>query len=126
MGLVAGRVDIVTHDDSPTARLEVHSVDGKPLLVTWDGSTLKVSHVKDKEGNLWENLKRFGKEHDRLNARVSLSVPTRTDVTVSTVSADALVSGVRAGVKVNTVSGSLTLADVIGEVDANTVSGELE
>jgi len=126
VGLVAGRVDIVTHDDSPTARLEVHSVDGKPLLVTWDGSTLKVSHVKDKEGNLWENLKRFSKEHDRLNARVSLSVPTRTDVTVSTVSADALVSGVRAGVKVNTVSGSLTLADVIGEVDANTVSGELE
>ena len=126
VGLVAGRVDIVTHDDSPTARLEVHSVDGKPLLVTWDGSTLKVSHVKDNEGNLWENLKRFGKEHDRLNARVSLSVPTRTDVTVSTVSADALVSGVRAGVKVNTVSGSLTLADVIGEVDANTVSGELE
>ena len=26
LGLVAGRVDIVTHDDSPTARLEVHEV----------------------------------------------------------------------------------------------------
>ena len=76
VGLVAGRVDIVTHDDSPTARLEVHSVSGKPLLVTWDGSTLKVSHVKDKEGNLWESLKRFSKEHERLNARLSLSVPS--------------------------------------------------
>ena len=76
VGLVAGRVDIVTHDDSPTARLEVHSVSGKPLLVTWDGSTLKVSHVKDKEGNLWESLKRFSKEHERLSARLSLSVPS--------------------------------------------------
>ena len=32
IGLVAGRVDIVTHDDSPTARLEVHEVEGRPLL----------------------------------------------------------------------------------------------
>ena len=30
LGLVAGRVDIVTHDDSPTARLEVHEVKGSP------------------------------------------------------------------------------------------------
>ena len=43
LGLVAGRVDIVTHDDSPTARLEVHEVEGRPLLVSWDGATLKIS-----------------------------------------------------------------------------------
>ena len=126
IGLVAGRVDIVTHEDSPTARLEVHSVSGKPLLVTWDGSSLKVSHVKDKDGNLWESLKRFSKEHERPNARLSLSVPSGTDVAVSTVSAEALVTGVRAGVKANTVSGSLTLADIVGDVDANTVSGDIE
>ncbi|MBE3075920.1 MAG: hypothetical protein IMZ75_13420, partial [Actinobacteria bacterium] len=56
LGLVAGRADVVTHDDSSTARLEVHEVDGPPLLVTWDGSTLQVSHVKDKNGSLWESV----------------------------------------------------------------------
>src|SRR5450631_2238090 len=52
LGLVAGRVDIITHDDSPTARLEVHEVTGLPLQVTWDGWTLKITHVKDKDGSL--------------------------------------------------------------------------
>jgi len=53
LGMVAGRVDIVTHDDSPTARLEVHEVAGQPLVVTWDGWTLKINHLKDKNGNWW-------------------------------------------------------------------------
>jgi DUF4097 and DUF4098 domain-containing protein YvlB len=125
VGLVAGRVDIVTHDDSPTARLEVHSVAGKPLLVSWDGSTLRISHVKDKEGNLWESLKRFSKEHERLNARVSLSVPTGTDVAVSTVSAAARVTGVHAGVKANTVSGEVECHQLEGDFKGNSVSGPL-
>src|SRR5665647_1932446 len=45
LNLIAGRVDIVTHDDSPTARLEVHEVSGQPLQVSWDGWTLKISHL---------------------------------------------------------------------------------
>ena len=128
VGLVGGRVDIVTHDDSTTARLEVHEVIGRPLRVTWDGSTLKVSHVKDDDGNLFETLKsRFGSLGDkRLSARISLSVPAGADVSVNTVSADALVNGVRADVRANTVSGGLTLDDITGEVKANTVSGEVE
>ena len=128
VGLVGGRVDIVTHDDSTTARLEVHEVVGRPLRVTWDGSTLKVSHVKDDDGNLFEALKsRFGSLGDkRLSARISLSVPAGADVSVNTVSADALVNGVRADVRANTVSGVLTLDDITGGVKANTVSGEVE
>jgi DUF4097 and DUF4098 domain-containing protein YvlB len=126
LGLVAGRVDIVTHDDSPTARIEVHEVKGKPLLVTWDGSTLKVSHVKDKDGSLWDSVKLIGTDSGKRVARVSISVPARTHVNASTVSAEALINGVRATVKANTVSGSLTLDDIIGDVNANTVSGEIE
>jgi hypothetical protein len=126
LGLVSGRVDIVTHDDSPTARLEVHEVDGQPLLVTWDGSTLQVSHVKDKNGNLWESVKSFGQDMGRRSARISVSVPATTDINANTVSADTLINGVRARVKANTVTGAITLDDITGNVDANSVSGDIE
>jgi hypothetical protein len=126
LGLVAGRVDIVTHDDSPTARLEVHEVDGPPLLVSWDGWTLRISHVKEKDGSLWDNLKSLGNDKGKRSARISISVPATTTINASTVSADALINGVRAAVKANTVTGSLTLDDIVGNVDANTVSGDIE
>jgi hypothetical protein len=126
LGLVAGRVDIVTHDDSPTARLEVHEVDGPPLLVTWDGATVKVSHVKDKNGNLWESVKSFGQDMGRRSARLSVSVPATTQISASTVSADTLVNGIRARVKANTVTGAITLDDITGDVEAASVSGDIE
>ena len=125
-GLVGGRVDIVTHDDSPTARIEVHEVKGKPLLVTWDGSTLQVSHVKDKDGSIWDSVRLIGIDSGKRMAKLSISVPATTQINASTVSADALINGVRATVKANTVSGSLTLDDIVGGVFANTVSGEIE
>ena len=126
LGLVAGRVDIVTHDDSPTARLEVHEVEGKPLLVRWDGSTLRISHVKEKDGNLWDSLTSLTQDKGRRSARISLSVPATTEINTSTVSASALINGVRATVKANTVSGVITLDEITGDVDANTVSGDIE
>jgi hypothetical protein len=126
LGLVSGRADIVTHDDSPTARVEVHEVDGQPLLVTWDGSTLQISHVKDKNGNLWESVKALGQDKGRRSARVSISVPATTDISASTVSAETLITGVRARVKASTVTGAITLDDITGNVDANTVSGDIE
>jgi len=126
VGLIAGRVDIVTHTDSPTARLEVHEVKGQPLLVTWDGWTLKVSHVKNKDASLWDSVMSFTQDKGRRSARVSISVPATTDIDASTASAEALINGVRAAVKVNTVSGSLTLDDIVGDVSANTVSGDIE
>ncbi|HET7475722.1 MAG TPA: DUF4097 family beta strand repeat-containing protein [Dermatophilaceae bacterium] len=126
VALVGGRVDIVTHDDSPTARVEVHEVGGRPLEVSWNGSTLRVSHVKDHDSSLWDSFLHIAKGDSKLSARVSISVPATALVTVSTVSADALLNGFRASVKGNTVSGVLTIDDVQGEVKANTVSGEIE
>ena len=126
LALVGGRVDIVTHDDSPTARLEVHEVAGPPLQVTWDGWTLKISHVKDKNGSFWDNMMSLGLDKGRRTARISISVPARTDINASTVSAEALINGARAKVKTNTVTGSLTLDDIVGDVDANTISGDIE
>jgi hypothetical protein len=126
LALVGGRVDIVTHDDSPTARLEVHEVSGPPLTVSWDGWSLKISHVKEKDASLWDNMKSLGLDKGRRNARISISVPATTDINASTVSAEALINGARAKVKTNTVTGSLTLDDIVGDVDANTVSGDIE
>lgn len=126
LALVGGRVDIVTHDDSPTARLEVHEVTGPPLLVSWDGWTLGISHVKEKDTSFWDNMKSLGLDKGKRMARISLSVPSTTDINASTVSAETVINGVRAKVKTNTVTGSLTLDDIIGDVEANTVSGEIE
>ena len=126
LGLVGGRVDIVTHDDSPTARLEVHEVSGPPLTVSWDGWSLKIGHVKEKDTSLWDNMKSLGLDKGRRMARISISVPATTEINASTVSAEALINGARAKVKTNTVTGSLTLDDIVGDVDANTVSGDIE
>ena len=125
LGLVAGRVDIVTHDDSPTARLEVHEVAGKPLLVTWDGSTLKVTHVKDKEASLWDSVLSFTQDKGRRSARVSISVPATTRISASTVSAEALINGVRATVKANTVTGEIECHALAGDFKGNSISGAL-
>ncbi len=125
--LVGGRVDVVTHDDSPTARLEIQDVQGPPLLTRWDGTTLKVSHLDDGGDDLVERLKsRFQKGMGRMSARVSVSVPATTVVNITSVSADALVNGAHNDVKVGTVSGSITLDDIQGVVRASTVSGDVE
>jgi DUF4097 and DUF4098 domain-containing protein YvlB len=126
VGLVGGRVDVVTHDDSPAARIEVSDVKGQPVLVRWDGSTLKISQGRDSESGIVDRLRATfeGIEHNRVV--ISVSIPDDATATVSTVSADALVAGVHAEVKANTVSGALTLDDLIGRTSVNTVSGIVE
>jgi len=128
VAVVGGRVDIVTHDDSPTARIEVTSVEGVPLVVRWEtaSGTLKVTHGKDSDQNLLDMVRRTVENFGRNRVRVSISVPAETTTNVSTVSAEALVSGIRGTVRANTVSGTLTLSDLQGELDLNTVSGNVE
>lgn len=127
VGVIGGRVDVVTHDDSPTARVEISEVEGDPVLVRWDGSTLKISHGPDSDNGILDRVRRTVTEgFDRHRVVVSVSVPQDTATSVSTVSADALVAGVRAEVKTNTVSGSLTLDDLSGRTSVNTVSGAVE
>ena len=142
VALIGGHLDVVTHDDSPTARLEVTEVSGKHLEVAWDGSRLQISHSPIAGGlaalgNLSElfgsgsaaflaGLKEQFTGLDRNVARLSVSVPVGTRVDVKTVSATALVSGVSADVAVKTVSGALTVDDVVGHTSITTVSGEVE
>ena len=126
VGIVGGRVDVVTHDDSPTARVEVSEVEGQPVLVRWNGTTLKVTQGPDSDVGIIDRLKGTfeGLEHNRVV--VSISIPQEATASVSTVSADALVAGVRGRVKANTVSGSFAIDDIVGNTDVNTVSGDVE
>jgi len=127
VGIVGGRVDVVTHDDSPTARIEVTNVEGLPVKVTWDGVTLRVLHGKEWDNNnVMEMLKRTFEHFGRNRVTISISVPTDASATVATVSGEAVVSGLRNVVKVNSVSGSLIVSDVQGAVDMYTVSGTVD
>ena len=109
-----------------------HRPDGGPPglrsrpLDTWDGATLTGQPRQGQGGSLWTSLKRFSQEHERLKASLSLAVPSGTDVTVCTVSAEGLVTGVRAGVRCHTVSGSLTLADIGARWTPTPLSGHIE
>lgn len=124
--LVEGRIDVVTHDDSPTARVEVLEVSGpEPLSVTWTGGTLKIRHGQPGAGGLVNWVKNVTGIGGRLRATVSVSIPATVAAHLNTVEAAVLVSGVRRSTSVNTVSGEVTLADQDGTTKVNTVSGNL-
>jgi hypothetical protein len=124
--IVGGRVDVVTHDDSPTARVEVSEVRGIPVRVRWDGSTLKVTQGRDSEGGFLDRIKSNVEGLDHNKVVLSISVPTDTATSVSTVSATGLVAGIRGRVAATTASGAFTLDDIVGNTDVNTVSGDVE
>lgn len=124
--VVGGRVDVVTHDDSPAARVEVSTVEGPPLSVGWDGRSLTVTHGTSFDVGLLDRLRENLGMLDRARVHLTVSVPAGAATTVTTVSAAALVAGVHAPVKVRTVSGSLTLDDTVGTVNVGTVSGNVD
>jgi len=119
VGLAGGQVDVVAHDE-PTARVEVHSVSGKPLKVELDGDTLTIDHPQIRWDDPLGFLKSFrGKAH----ADVSVLVPRDVPVSIGVVSAGALLSGSNRGATVNTVSGDVVVDGVAGDLTVNAVSG---
>ncbi|MDP4333631.1 DUF4097 family beta strand repeat-containing protein [Curtobacterium sp. A7_M15] len=119
VGLAGGQVDVVAHDE-PTARVEVHSVSGKPMKIELDGDTLTIDHPQIRWDDPIGFLKSFrGKAH----ADVSVLVPRDAIVTLGVVSAGALLSGTNRGAALNTVSGDVVVDDVAGDVTVNAVSG---
>ncbi|GAA4397550.1 DUF4097 family beta strand repeat-containing protein [Fodinibacter luteus] len=121
--VVGGRIDVVTHD-APGVRLEVHSVDGRPLEVSLTDGELRVGYAFTLGG--WEGfLERFRNFRDRDRADISVAVPPDLPTKVGTVSADGLLAGLQATASVSTVSGSLVVDGTRGSLGANTVSGEV-
>ncbi|MFJ4581450.1 DUF4097 family beta strand repeat-containing protein [Streptomyces echinatus] len=120
--LVNGTVNVVGTDEA-SARLEISEIEGPPLLVARNGTTLTVGY----DDLPWKGfLKWLDRKGWRRSAVVSLAVPAGTRVEVGVVGAGAVVSGVRGPVVVKGVTGDTTLVGVSGPVRADTVSGSLE
>jgi hypothetical protein len=124
VALVAGRVDVVAHDEDEGARVEVHRVHGRELEVTWERGSLVVRHPQVRWDNILEGIRGMARGED--SADLSIAVPRGTSVQVGTVSADGLVAGLHAPAMVRTVSGALVLDGVHGTVGARTLSGQVD
>lgn len=121
VGLIGGKVDIVGHDE-PGARVEVHSVHGKPLKISIDGDTLEVDHPQLSWDNFIDVFKSFS---STARADVSIMVPRDVALKLGVVSADGLVSGLTEDAKISTVSGDIVVDRVYGDLELNSVSGEI-
>jgi len=121
VGLIGGQVDIVGHDE-PTARIEVHSVTGKPIKVSIDGDTLEIDHPQLGWDNFVDVFRYF---KDNARADISIMVPRDIDLKFGVVTANGLISGLTADAKISTVSGDLVVDNVYGDLDLSSVSGEI-
>jgi Toastrack DUF4097 len=117
--LVGGSVAVLAAEGKSS--LEVSSLEGDPLQVTFADGVLTIAH----ENLSWEGLLKWLRPQ-RHAATVTVSVPRKTPAQVGVVNAAAVVSGIGSRTSVKSVSGGITLDGVTGEVDANTVSGTLE
>ncbi|MCH1884241.1 DUF4097 domain-containing protein [Agrococcus sp. ARC_14] len=123
VGIVGGSVDIVGHDE-PTARVEVHRVEGRDLTVTLEQGRLSISHPKVSWDDVWESVKAL--VGVRAKVELSIVVPRHVALSLGQVSASALVTGLRSRASLSTVSGGIQIESHEGELDLNTVSGDLE
>lgn len=119
--VVGGRVDIVARDE-PGARIEVHSVDGRPLEISLRDGRLEIGYSFLSWDRLLERLRQL-RWRDR--AEVHIAVGRGVAVSLGTVGAEGLLAGVVADGVVNTVNGSLVVDGTSGLLAANTVSGEV-
>ena len=117
--LIAGSVAVLATTGKPS--LEVSSIEGDPLTVTYEDRVLTVAH----ENLNWEGLLKWLRPQ-RHAATVTVSVPRKCRAQVGVVSATAVMSGISTRASVKSVSGGITLDGVAGDVDANTVSGAVE
>jgi DUF4097 and DUF4098 domain-containing protein YvlB len=121
VSLIAGQVNIVGHDE-PGARVEVHSVRGKPLKVSIVGDTLEVDHPQLSWENFIDVFKSF---RGSASADVSIMVPRDVALKFGVVSANALITGLTEDARISTVSGDLVIDNVYGDLELNAVSGEI-
>ncbi|MER5464513.1 DUF4097 family beta strand repeat-containing protein [Streptomyces sp. NPDC002668] len=120
--IVNGTVNVVGTDEG-SARLEISEVEGPPLIVTQQGSTLTVAY----EDLPWKGfLKWLDRKGWHRSAVVSLAVPAGSSVELGVVGAAAVVSGIQGPTAIRGVSGDTTLVGVSGAVRAESVSGNLE
>ena len=127
VALVAGKIDIIGHDE-PWARVEVHSVRGKALQVSFEDGVLEIDHPQLRWDNFVDVLRSFS---GSASAEVSIMVPRNVALKFGVVSATALISGLVTGARtsastarISTVSGDVVVDSHIGDLDLNAVNGE--
>lgn len=121
--LVGGRVDVVAHDGTG-ARIEVHSVEGRPLEIGLSDGELRLGYSFTLTG--WDGfLEKFRNFRDKDRADVHIAIPRSVATKLGTVSADGLLVGVVEDSSVSTVSGSLVTDGTRGRLGVNTVNGEV-
>ncbi|WP_327288805.1 DUF4097 family beta strand repeat-containing protein [Streptomyces sp. NBC_01198] len=120
--IVGGAVNVVGIEEGP-ARMEVTELEGPPLIVQREGSSLTVAY----EDLSWKGLLKWHDRHGwRRRAVISLAVPQHTSVEVGVVGAGAVISGISGSTLVQGVNGDTTLVGLTGPVKANTVAGNVE
>src|SRR5262245_17605469 len=79
--VIGGRVDVLTHDDSSAAHLEVAEVQGMPLHVQWDGSHLTVR--QERAGANWfDKAKAVFNGMGNNQVVVSISIPAGAEASI--------------------------------------------
>jgi hypothetical protein len=121
VALLGGQVDVVGHDE-PGARVEVHSVRGRDLLVRFEDGVLEIDHPQVRWDDWLETFRNFT---TTAAADVSIMVPRAIALKLGAVGASALVSGLSTDATISTISGALVVDGVRGDLQANTVSGEI-
>lgn len=120
--VVNGTVNVVGTAE-PGARVEISEVQGPPLTVTREGTSLVVAY----EDVPWKGfLQWLDRKGWNRRAVVSVSVPAHVRLSVGVVGANAFVSRVTGPTDVRGISGDTTLVGLTGRVQADTVSGSIE
>jgi hypothetical protein len=122
VSLIGGQIDIIGHDD-PGARVEVHSVTQRDLKIAIDGDRLEIDHPQLRWDNVVDLLGAFGRNSAK--ASISVLVPRTVALTLGSVSADALVTGLSTDMRLSTVSGEIQTDGLEGDLVLHSVSGEL-
>ncbi|NOJ58613.1 hypothetical protein [Arthrobacter sp. 260] len=123
-GIVAGRVDILVHDE-PSTLVEVSEVDGQPLELTLTNGLLELRHQSAAGRGLgWLGFQgQIMTGRTRETAVISIAVPAGTQVVLHTVTGDGMACGTQ-DTRLDTVSGSILADDTTGTLAVSTVSGE--
>ncbi|MFI6521744.1 DUF4097 family beta strand repeat-containing protein [Spirillospora sp. NPDC050679] len=116
--LIAGSVSVLATDERPA--IQIHELEGAPLVVSHEAGMLTVSHEK-----LWEGVLSWLRTQ-KVRAAITVTVPRDCPVTLNLVSADAVLTGLAARTSVKTGAGDVTLDGVTGTTDVNTVAGAIE
>ncbi len=121
VGLIAGQVNIIGHDE-PGVHIEVHSVSGRELKITFEGDSLEIDHAQLRWDNFIDVFKSFS---GSAKADISIQVPRDVALKFGVVSSAALISGLTEDATISTVSGDVVVDNVYGDLQLNGVSGEI-